>query len=46
MILKTIKKRAEYLREQFMVVQFELEIQEEELKQLRGQYFEIKEEQT
>jgi hypothetical protein len=29
-----------------MVVQFELEIQEEELKQLRGQYFEIKEEQT
>ena len=36
MILKTIKKRAEYLREQFMVVQFELEIQEEELKQLRA----------
>jgi len=29
-----------------VVVQFELEIQEEELKQLRGQYFEIKGEQT
>ena len=43
---KDYKKRAKYLREQFVVVQFELEIQEEELKQLRGQYFEIKGEQT
>jgi hypothetical protein len=43
---KDYKKRAKYLREQFVVVQFELEFQEEELKQLRGQYFEIKGEQT
>jgi hypothetical protein len=29
-----------------VVVQFKPEIQEEEQKQLKGQYFEIKEEQT
>jgi len=43
---KDYKKRAASLREQFVVVQFEPEIQEEEQKQLRGQYFEIKEEKT
>jgi chaperonin cofactor prefoldin len=39
--MRDFKKRAEFLREQLMVLQSELKIQEKKFKELRGQYLEI-----